>query len=424
MNTKKDNIAQASTILFGLNMIASALNYICQLFLARVLSVDSFGTINTIFSFLLIVGVPGTTLTMIVSKYYAGWDENKNKEKKTEFIARVLKDISILGIFVFCILVVLSPVLSKVLLIDSKIVLFYTFILGALSLYQPIYSGVFSGNKKFILVGIYSLFIPLYKIISIIGAYFYSNIDYKRLNGILFIMVIGNIITILYGHKKTKKNVGEFSVFKNNSYEWTDKKEIVYTLVVNIGLMLYMNVDLFAVRFIGAAEESGLYSAVLLFGRIIYYFATTLGTILLPMAASYNQDSSKRIGLLNKTLIFMLLFSLATLIPINMFGRTIINILYGELYLSAYTYIKYISLISVVLSIATILANYLVGIGQGKFVAKVILIINIAIIFMIMLCKSTESILGSIGVIGLVGVVYVYIVSIKKIKASDERYVK
>ena len=44
--------------LFGINMFASMLNYICQILMARILSVESFGEINAIFSYLLIIGVP------------------------------------------------------------------------------------------------------------------------------------------------------------------------------------------------------------------------------------------------------------------------------------------------------------------------------------------------------------------------------
>ena len=49
MKVLKDSVLRESTILFALNMLASVLNYVCQLLIARVLSVDCFGTINTIF---------------------------------------------------------------------------------------------------------------------------------------------------------------------------------------------------------------------------------------------------------------------------------------------------------------------------------------------------------------------------------------
>ena len=67
--------------LFGINMFASMLNYICQILMARILSVESFGEINAIFSYLLIIGVPGTTLTMLVSKFYAQSDYVKERMK-------------------------------------------------------------------------------------------------------------------------------------------------------------------------------------------------------------------------------------------------------------------------------------------------------------------------------------------------------
>ena len=83
MEKKDTQLLRASTILFVLNITASALNYLCQLVLARVLSVESYGTVNTIFSFMMIVAVPGTTLTMVVAKYYAS---GCGKEGKRQYL--------------------------------------------------------------------------------------------------------------------------------------------------------------------------------------------------------------------------------------------------------------------------------------------------------------------------------------------------
>ena len=70
--------ARESILLFFINIFASFLNYVCQLVMARYLSVSDFGTVNTVFSYLLIVGVPGSTLTMVVSKKFAEINHDDN----------------------------------------------------------------------------------------------------------------------------------------------------------------------------------------------------------------------------------------------------------------------------------------------------------------------------------------------------------
>lgn len=407
MKLNKYGMLQASSVLFFLNMLASLLNYVCQLFMAKVLSVESFGTINTIFSFLLIVGVPGTTLTMIVAKKYAETDVEDTTTRRT-YIGSLLKCIMFLSVIVFFVCLIFTIPLSKVLAITDIIVLVFTFILGALSFFQPIYSGVFSGNKSFIFVGIYSLLIPIYKIISIVVAKIWSDDDIIRLYVMLFVMILGNIAVAIVGHGKTKVLLGKVKIFQQHDSRFTLSNADINTFVLNICLMFYMNIDLLAVRFRGDAESSGLYSSVLLFGRIMYYFSTTLGTILLPMVTEIKEDFDKSVKLLNKTMGLMMVFSLVCLIVINVFGRFALELLFGEVYLAAQKYILYVGVISIALSLCTILVNYLVGIEKTKSATITMVMIDFIIVLLLTLVKDVECLLAAIGALGIVGMIILY----------------
>lgn len=412
MKFYRDKMLQASSILFILNMLASVLNYVCQLLMARVLTIESLGAINTIFSFLLIVGVPGTTLTMIVAKHYAELKKDTLPYERTGYIGKWILLISSVTIAFFLCFVIFHDVLRQVLSIDNTIILLLTFVLGALSLYQPLYSGVFSGNKRFVLVGIYSLLIPVYKIISVFVAYFFTYNDRQRLCIILVVMILGTIFTALFGHFFTKKIVGSFSLIKSVGVCVDLKLDDFNTFVLNICLMIYMNVDIFVVRHWGGDRASGYYSAVLLFGRIIYYFSTTLGTILLPLAATAKSNKKEQVVLLNKTLAFMLCFAFFCIIPLNIFGGFFLEILYGKAYLNAQHYIKYVSLISLSLSVCTILINYLVGAGKTRFATVLMVGVNVFTLIFMLIDNNVEKILSGIGICGFAGALFIYLATV------------
>lgn len=402
MVKNRNKLLQASTILFILNISASALNYLCQLVMARVLSVESYGTINTIFSFLMIIAVPGTTLTMVVAKYYAGDNPDKSR-----YLKRQLRVVLILTVAVFVVLLIGQELFGKVLSIGDNFVIMMAFILAALGYFQPLYSGVFSGNKLFILVGAYSLCIPLYKLIAVGGAYVYSDVDKTRLYVLLIIMVIGVLATTVYGQLKSKKIIGHDMAqpcSKGKLYSTDD----VNAFILNISLMLYMNIDLLSVRYYGNETESGLYSSALLFGRIIYYFATTLGTILLPSVASdINEETRKKT--LNKTLILMIGFAIVCMLPINIFKDFFIQILYGENYIPATKYVIFVSIISLSLSIYTIMVNYVVGIGRTKATTIIMVIVDLLLLGTVLLVHEINIILMLIGLIGVIGAIAIYI---------------
>ena len=399
MNVKSSKFLEAGTWLFFLNISASALNYLCQLVMARVLSVGSYGTINTIFSFMMIVAVPGTTLTMIVARYYASNDASNNERG---YLKKQLLVVSTLTIIAFVILFALNGVMKNLLAIDDRFVLIIAFILAALGYFQPLYSGVFSGKKCFILVGIYSLMIPVYKLIAVGGAFLYSENDKSRLHVLLVIMVVGVLGTALIGQIKTNSLVGKISkndVYNKNLYTIDDFN----TLILNMSLMLYMNIDLLAVRYYGDEKESGLYSAVLLFGRIIYYFATTLGTVLLPSVAEKSLTENERKSTLNKALLLMVLFAILCMIPLNLWKSFFIQLLYGQDYLLASKYMIFVSIISFALSVYTIMVNYVVGIGRTKAVTVIMVVVDILLLSVLVFMKNIISILTAIGIIGVVG---------------------
>ncbi len=410
MNVKSSKFLEAGTWLFFLNISASALNYLCQLVMARVLSVGSYGTINTIFSFMMIVAVPGTTLTMIVARYYASNDASNNERG---YLKKQLLVVSTLTIIAFVILFALNGVMKNLLAIDDRFVLIIAFILAALGYFQPLYSGVFSGKKCFILVGIYSLMIPVYKLIAVGGAFLYSENDKSRLHVLLVIMVVGVLGTALIGQIKTNSLVGKISkndVYNKNLYTIDDFN----TLILNMSLMLYMNIDLLAVRYYGDEKESGLYSAVLLFGRIIYYFATTLGTVLLPSVAEKSLTENERKSTLNKALLLMVLFAILCMIPLNLWKSFFIQLLYGQDYLLASKYMIFVSIISFALSVYTIMVNYVVGIGRTKAVTVIMVVVDILLLSVLVFMKNIISILTAIGIIGVVGTVIIYSLSMKK----------
>ena len=258
---------------------------------------------------------------------------------------------------------------------------------------------------------------------SIVISNIMTKNDLKKLYIILVGMIAGTIITALIGHLKMKSILGKATHAKKEKSDIVFNKDDFNTLTLNICLMIYMNIDLLSVRYHEVNNESGLYSAVLLFGRIIYYFSTTLGTILLPVAANREMTDKEKLKTLNKTLVVLMLFSFLCIVPINIGKTFLLNLLYGADYLDAAPYVKYISIISITLSICTVLVNYLVGIGKTKFATLTMLIVNILIILYVTIVKNINYILIGISVIGVIGVSIIYLFGVKmprKEKALNE----
>ena len=411
MKIKNETLYKDSFCLFIMNMLASLLNYICQILMAKVLSVSSFGAINTIFSYLLIVGVPGTTLTMLVSKKIAELNFDSKSNLNYSYLLYGLKIVNILTVFAFFLLLIMSPALKGIMRLPNNLVTLEVVLLGALSFYHPFFSGVYTGIKRFIILGMYALFIPLYKLVAVWAGWKFGETDEAKLILLLAFMIIGTICVALGGFALSIKVIGRKKIKKEKRLFEKEKldSETINTFLINICLMIYMNMDVLSIRYRGGEVESGLYSSVILFGRIIYYFATTLASILLPNVIYDNKNKKK---VLNRCMAMLLIFSIVCLLPINIWGYEIIKLIYGEQYGSAQVYIIYNSVISIALSLNTVLTNYLVGIGKTRQWRNVLIIEILIILGGIGINIGIFPLLFLIGLTGLLASVFGYYLSV------------
>ena len=388
-------ILQEGSLLFFLNISASALNYLCQLIMARILSVDSYGTINAVFSFMMIAAVPGSTLTMVVSKYCAS-----NLGKNWKYLIRQIKAVIFFSIMIFFAFFLFGKMIKDIVSIDNHIIITMLFVISALGLWQPLFSGYFSGNKKFVLVGVYSMCIPIYKLVASALAYSFSKRDLMRVYIIIAVMIMGTLLTALLGYIVSRK-------ISADQYDTSQLDEKLYTkkdiqvLFINFALMVYMNMDIFIVKHYCGENESGLYSSALLFGRIIYYVATTIGTMLLPIVAGETDIKERKKALCN-ALRAMSFFAISCIALVYLSRGFLITFLFGSSYSESSKYILIAMIISFSLSVCTIGANYSVGIGMVKIPMYIMLGSDMASIIFSLIFNNAYWVLIWIGVAGFI----------------------
>ena len=351
---KKESLAKNSAILFVLTTLGSVLNYGSQLLMGRFFSITNYGIINTIFSLILIVSVLGNTSSMLLSKTIA--EDLKNAR---EISYKILKIVNI-----SCI------VLAIVCLITS--------------IYPIVFQGVLGGLQKFIKLGMYTLIIPVTKLLGLIFISFLSLNGEYELYIILSSIILGNILSIIIGVILIQKldddeeSVDIFSI-------WKSYKLVLYA---NVYLMVLMNIDILYLSTFESKRITGLYSSVLMFGKMVYYCVTAIVTVMLPMISKNKKDKSYVNNILSNTIIFTIIFSILLLIPVNIFGQFFIKIIYGIKYLEAVKYLKYSSLISVSYSINLILLNYLVGVNKIEFIKNTMLIGILVLMLLLLIFRN------------------------------------
>lgn len=381
---KQKNFAKNSLIVFTLTTFGSALNYLCQILMGRFFSVSNYGIVNAIFSLTVIVSVIGSTASMILSKIIS-----ENRKSSPNLCYKILSVVNSICIVILLGSIILSPLFVHILNWN-----YLTVILAVISLvtsiYPIVYQGIFGGLGKFISLGLYTLIIPIIKILSLVLIILLNISGINEVYSILLAIIFGNIISLMVGYiitkihiKETKKSV------KKIRYIWQEYKNVFYA---NILIMFLMNIDILYLTFFYDSETIGLYSSVLVFGKMIYYFVTALVTVMLPLISKNKKDSKYVTKMLYKTLTYTIILTIIFLIPTNVFGKNILNLVFGSKYDSAIIYLKYASLISLSYSLNLILLNYLTGINKVKFLKKTLMIGSILAVIILTIMNNYKYI--------------------------------
>ena len=374
----KNTFAKNSLIVFTLTTFGSVINYLCQILMGKFFSISNYGVINTIFSLTVIISVIGTTASMVLSKTIS-----ENKKNSSSISLTILKIVNFVCLILFIFSMSVSPFLINILDWDY-VVIVLAIISLITSIYPIVYQGIFGGMGKFVSLGLYTLIIPFIKVLCMFLIIIFKITGILEIHLILISIIFGNFLSYAIGYLITKKNLNTKKLEINSiKHIWNDYKDIFYA---NILTMFLMNVDILYLSFYYDSETIGLYSSVLIFGKMIYYFVTALVTVMLPLVSKNKNDTRYVDKMLYKTLTYTLILTILFLIPTNIFGKNILNIVFGTKYDPAIVYIKYASLISLSYSLNLIILNYLVGINKINIMKKTLIfgsIFTVIILFVI-----------------------------------------
>ena len=411
---KEKELQKNGLIVLTLTTFGSALNYLCQIIMGRALSVADFGTINTIFSIMSITSVIGTTLSMLVSKYVAeNLAENKYKEIK-EYTYTILSSMGILSALVLLVGALIVSLLGISIGLKNGLIIYLTVIVLLINLFPIFFQGIFGGWQKFVALGLYTVIVPVFKLIGTILA---QNNLYLVVISLIIANVISTIIGYCIVYITMKGYEGKYSLSHGVSC-FKVEEYYIDSFVVNISMMFLMNIDILYLKIFCDSEVAGLYSSAILFGRIIYYCVTALAAVLLPMVSYAEKKQKDTYGMLKQTTVIILGLSIMLLVPVNLFAKQILVLVYGSQYYAAVQFVKWASVISVGTSLNTILVNYLLGRGNLHYLKKYLLLgVGIIIVLITLLQKRMDIVLLMLGVV----LMLIFILNYYQIKIENKR---
>jgi len=361
--TINQSFEKSGVILFSLTFTAGIVNYLFQVVMGRMLDVETFGVLNALLSLSTVVSVPVASISMITSKYVAECNAMGKSDKPV--LKGLFLNIAAISLFVILLGVGLSGVISSFLYIESTALVAFMMLSAGVGFLVPVVSGGLQGQKRFLALGVFSLIVPLKRLL---GSVFFVLIG-MNVDGIILSLLLGYAIAIIVGLWLLK--VGLFSRLVKTE-KLIDKSVLRFAgkaLSVNTGLIVLTNVDILLIKHLFSDAEAGVYSAASILGKTILFISGALTIVMFPMvteAAAVKGDINR---IFKKTLLYGGGLSVFCAIVFITFPEQIVTLLFGGRYSGAAVYMLPISIWIIAVSFLNTLANYLLAVDRAKLLA-------------------------------------------------------
>jgi O-antigen/teichoic acid export membrane protein len=385
----KSSMLRGSAVLWVGMMAANMSNYLFHLLMGRFLGPVNYGVLASIVSILYYLMVPTTTITTIVMKFTAEYQVEGTPGKTHSLFKRLTKQLLIVSVVLFGLMLVASPLISRFLKIESAwpMVILSFMVLGTYLL--PINRGVLQGLQKFGTLSANLFLETVLKLVVGIGLVLAGYMVNGAIFGIVAAMFAAYALSfipmrkILAAHESAAVALGSV---------WRYSIPVFITLFC---LNSYYSIDIILVKHFLSPVEAGLYSGLSILGKIVVFASLAIVGVMFPIVAGRHKSNQKHGGILVSTLSLVTLVSGAIVIGYAAAPHLVISILFGDKFLGVAPYLGAFGLAMLLLALSTALANYFLAIDRTGGVP---ILVTVAIAQVILLVLFHDSLTHIVGV--------------------------
>jgi O-antigen/teichoic acid export membrane protein len=352
----------SSTIIFAGSFVVNVLNYVFTLVMSRLMGVVAFGEVAAMLSLLLVISVPSSALTMLMTREVAFRSGQISAARDLFLFLR--RHVVIAGIGFWVIFLILMPFLSYFLHISYVPFLIFSLLIP-LSAFGALQSGTLQGLQEFFMLSKQNVLSALIKLIVAI----ILVLDGFSVPGVMVALVLAQISSWIYGYYSTRSTL---SISKDTMRPLLDGRGIGISfsaiLLATFLLTLLSNIDVLLAKHFLPAVLAGQYGALSTVGKIIIYGIGAFTTVLLPMAsAAHARGNGEEKKILALSLSVIALASFCAWALFSIVPTFIVSLLFGVQYLPIAAHLGLFSIAMGCVALVTALINYFVSIHNSSF---------------------------------------------------------
>ncbi len=358
--------------------MANIINLAYTLIAVRLLGPIGYGEVTALLAYLMIISVPLTVITTVVTQKVSESDENAGSTAIIieQFIWKTIRKYWYIVMLSIAITVFI-PYLTN---LSVEASLFLIPLFWALFLFS-IYGAFAQGMRMFLM---YSLVIILSPGIKLIGPVL-SKYTNSGLFVVLLFLLFSYIIPFLWIYKEfvahAKKNKLTAAPLERKLINILTNKQFLITTASILGITLLNNFDIIFVKRFFSDHDAGIYSSWSLLAKMIFYAIGPISSVSFVFFSSKKQSENH-----NKTLYLSIallgIIGFISFIFYSTFAKTIILTLFGEKYYAILPYLGYASIFGTLYSLINYINNYfLARKSMGALILPIMFVVYIGTVF-------------------------------------------
>lgn len=407
---KNDRTVKSATLMVGGHSLANVGAYLYHLFMGRLLVPTDYGALQSLISLSNVLNVPLVTLNTVVVKFISSYVGKGELHKISSLYYQIRK-------FLFVLLIIGG---SLFLLFSKTIMDFLHFSswMNILILDIALFFGLINVLNRSALQGL-SQFLPLVvaQFIEAYGKLLFGVVAVLIGFGVpgafgAFVLVI--FISYAYMSRLLRKKIG---VHKPLPLPLRSMgRYAIPSALMTVSVTALYNTDVILVRHFLTAYEAGLYAALSVLGKIIFFGTAPVTTTMFPLVSEAHARGEKYQRIFLLSLMFLIAIAGSVTLLFSFEPKLAMKLLIGSQYLSAASYLGRFSLFLSLCSVIYLFTNFFLSIHRTKAVYVVCLGATVQAILLAFIHPNIMTVINiSLGVTTVTTVILAvyYIVAIR-----------
>lgn len=375
----KNQLIAGSFVLFVGSMFANFGSYLYHLLMGRMLGPVNYGTLTALISLLYIISIPALTLATTIVKFASAAKAKKNYAKVYFLFYDLSRKLLAVSVIIFILFALGSQVIAEFLQIPSRALIILTSSLFLISLLPTVNNGILQAFLNFPFLAANSIFGVILKLALAVGL---VKLGFSVGGAIMAILMSSLIIYLVSFFPlrflwQYKGKVAKIDWSKITSYA-------APVFLAVLGLTSLYTTDIILVKHFFPAFQAGLYAALAIMGKIIFFASNAVPMVMFPLVSERYENGGRYRPFLSQSLILVSGLSAGITGFYFLFPKFMINILYGPSFLAASSYLGLFGIFISLYTLSSVLTSFFLSIRKTKVAFFVLsaAIIQIALIWL------------------------------------------